>query len=158
MKKILFVCSGNIFRSLTAELSLKKACHELQLPFQFHSAGTVGRAELKIFPDTAAHLTRLGFDISHHISRKLTPPLLEESDFIIAMGQDHQDFVQKNFGLIAPLFLEVATGEKKAIPDHWEVIPDHETNHEATRRYIEETIDLIHQHSHLLAKRLPLYI
>jgi hypothetical protein len=70
MKRVLFVCTGNIFRSLTAERGLR---HALQDRADIHvsSAGTVDFPHV-VRPNVRDYLLAKGFDVSRHQRRTLT--------------------------------------------------------------------------------------
>jgi low molecular weight phosphotyrosine protein phosphatase len=62
MRRVLFVCTGNIFRSLTAEHGLR---HALKARADIHvsSAGTVDFPHV-VRPNVRDHLLAKGFDVS----------------------------------------------------------------------------------------------
>jgi alcohol dehydrogenase class IV len=70
MKHVLFVCTGNIFRSLTAEHGLR---HALQDRADIHvsSAGTVDFPHV-VRPNVRDYLLAKGFGVSRHQRRTLT--------------------------------------------------------------------------------------
>src|SRR5262249_3502881 len=96
MPSILFVCTGNIFRSMTAEYALKAAL-EPQSPLQVSSAGTQAIPQ-EMHPDVCAYLVRRGIDPSSHQQRKVSAELLRDTDLAIAMSLDHQVFLFESFG------------------------------------------------------------
>ena len=68
--RILFVCTGNIFRSLTADVALQKALAGIS-GFHVSSAGTDDYPHI-VRPYTAGYLRSKGFDVSSHQRRTLT--------------------------------------------------------------------------------------
>jgi protein-tyrosine phosphatase len=108
MKRVLFVCTGNIFRSLTAERALR---HALQDRADIHvsSAGTADFPHV-VAPNVREYLLAKGFDVSRHQRRTLTEAILRESHLVIAMSVNHCADLRSRFGRAAPLFLE-ACGE-----------------------------------------------
>ncbi len=138
---ILFVCSGNIFRSMTAELALK-ARLETGIPGSVESAG-LEQAPHGVIDFVAAHLSRRGLDVSGHRPRTLTEPILAGATLAVAMGFDHRDQIRARFGRRVPLFSEVAYGLERPLPDVWEVVPNWQTNLAAARGYAEELMDYI---------------
>jgi protein-tyrosine phosphatase len=105
MPSILFVCTGNIFRSLTAEYALK-ARLGAGSPIRASSAGAVALPQ-DMHPDVRAYLMQRGMDPSQHRQRKVSAELLQASDLVIAMSTDHQTFLFDAFQYHAPLFNEV---------------------------------------------------
>jgi protein-tyrosine phosphatase len=142
LQKILFICTGNIFRSLSAECALRLAAGNNE-GVVVSSAGTA--AEAKPIPVLVQNeLGRRGADFSAHLPRKLTAELLHEATLPIAIGTDHQEFVKENFGLSIPLLNQVAKGDSSSIPDLWEVYPDwREQPPEVIEAYTRSTINHI---------------
>lgn len=90
MKRVLFVCLGNICRSPTAEGVFQHAVDEAGLRGQIHvdSCG-VGDWHVGKAPDERAQLAakRRGVDISHLRGRQLSANDFLEFDYVLAM--DH---------------------------------------------------------------------
>ncbi|MDX2252591.1 MAG: hypothetical protein NW202_09900 [Nitrospira sp.] len=153
---ILFVCTGNVFRSMVAE-------HAMRAQLGSESSLLVGSAGIEAKPQTIhpVILTRLmqkGGDPSSHLQRLLTQEMVERTNLIIAMGRNHRDFIQRNFGRTVPLFNEVSFGTDLPILDLHEAMPDWEQNLRGARDYIESVIDHIWNAVPLLLARLPHYL
>ena len=92
MVKVLFVCTGNICRSPTAEGVFDKLVKEAGLADDVHveSAGTtayhVGEP-----PDrrSQAAARQRGIDLSQQRARQVNEADLQTFDYILAMGEDH---------------------------------------------------------------------
>jgi protein-tyrosine phosphatase len=108
MPSILFVCTGNSFRSLTAEYALKAVLHP-RSPIRVSSAGTVALPQ-NMHPDMRAYLVQRGVDPSPHQQRRVSAELLHTTDLVIAMSTDHQAFLVDTFQYRAPLFNDVCHG------------------------------------------------
>lgn len=141
MPSILFVCTGNIFRSMTAEYALK-ARLESQSPIRVSSAGTVAIPQ-EMHPDVRAYLVQRGMDPSPHQQRKVSAEILHASDLVIAMSTDHQSFLFDTFQCRAALFNEVCQGRSEPLLDVWEAIPTWETDLEAARHYAFHVMEYI---------------
>lgn len=139
-KSILFVCTGNIFRSLSAELSFKKYLADNGIDgWDVSSAGTIATTE-PVDPKTIETLEELGLDASEHRQKKLTRGMLETYDVIVGMAEDHLEFMRSTFNYnTAFLFNELAIGEKTSVRDIDEV-PDHKTNRPEVEKKIERTV------------------
>ena len=124
--KILFVCSGNVFRSMSAEYCLKKYCelHKIN-DISVESAGTHGDHKQDIRPEVIDEFKKLDIDITNHNSRKLTKKMLDNSDLIVSMGLNHRLFIKENFGYHSVLFEEVCLGNKEPILDNNESLKDY---------------------------------
>lgn len=152
MDRILFVCTGNIFRSLTAEYALRRALGA-------SSGIRVGSAGTEDFPHVLKdivrdYLARHGFDVSAHRRRTLTSAICDESTLIVAMSDDHQRFIAERFSRRVPLFTEVCGLGAEPLPDVDDVVPDFETNLAAAIAHVHWTIDRIVELTPSLATRL----
>jgi protein-tyrosine phosphatase len=152
MRRVLFVCTGNIFRSLTAECGLR---HALQDRCDIHvsSAGTVDFPHV-VRPNVRDYLLSKGFDVSRHQWRTLTEAILKQSHLVIAMSTDHRACIRDRFGHSAPLFLEACGELGGSLPDIEEVVLDYPTNQAAVDAHVRATIDRILSLAPRLAARL----
>jgi protein-tyrosine phosphatase len=97
MKKVLFVCTGNICRSPTAEGVLRHLSRQLGMEVHVESAGThdyhVGQP-----PDRRAqhHAQGRGYDLSAQRARQLRKRDFEEFDLIVAMDRGHLEILQQH--------------------------------------------------------------
>ena len=125
MQGVLFVCTGNICRSPTADGVMRRLVREagLEQAVRVDSAGThdyhVGEA-----PDARAqeHARRRGYDLSALRARQVAREDFEDFELILAMDRGHLEILRR----IAPpehrhklrLFMEFA-GERQAdeVPD-----------------------------------------
>lgn len=90
---VLFVCTGNICRSPTAErLSVAYGVQRRIPEFQASSAGV--RAVVgPIHPQAAQVLEGLGGDSTNFAARQLTPKIASAADLILTMTRAHRDSV-----------------------------------------------------------------
>lgn len=152
MKRVLFVCTGNIFRSLTAEHALRAALNG-RADIDVSSAGTVDYPHV-VRPNVREYLRMKGFDVSAHRRRTLTEPILAQSQLVIAMSTDHHAYLRERFGRPALLFLEACGETAAALPDIEEVVLDYQTNAAAVDAHVRATIDRILALTPRLAARL----
>ncbi len=122
MKRVLFVCLGNICRSPAAEGVFRKRAAEAGLPVYVDSAGTgawhVGKA-----PDTRMQQAarRRDVDISQLSARQVEFSDFYEFDYLVAMDLDNFN----NLLALAPgncesdirLFLDFGNTEEREVPD-----------------------------------------
>jgi protein-tyrosine phosphatase len=149
---VLFVCTGNIFRSLTAEYALRRELGA-QSALVVASAGTDDYPHV-VRDNVRNYLLAKGLDIRAHRRRTLTAEILEGSELVIAMSTDHQRFIHERFGLRAPVFLEACGGACEALPDIEDVVLDYRTNAAAVDAHVRKTIDLIIEQTPRLVRRL----
>lgn len=90
MKKILFVCMGNICRSPMAEGVVREVFKSHGIKAELDSAGTIAFHSGKS-PDSRAkaELRRHNIDISNLKARQIKPKDLEYYDHIFAMDHDN---------------------------------------------------------------------
>lgn len=98
MKKILFVCTGNICRSAMAEGYLKKRINELgkKLEYDICSCG-IKAIDGESATKYATEVMKLyEVDISEHKAQNISQYDLKTIDYIIVMAQEHKDYVIDN--------------------------------------------------------------
>ena len=94
--KVLFVCTGNICRSPTAEGVLRRLAEKEHLKIHVESRGThdyhVGEP-----PDERAqdHAKRRGYDLSAQRAKQLSKRDFEEFDLVLAMDRGHLRILQR---------------------------------------------------------------
>jgi protein-tyrosine phosphatase len=156
MSSILFVCTGNIFRSMTAEYALKASLAPGS-QLLVSSAGTVAMPQ-EMHPDIRAYILRRGIDPAHHRQRRVSAELLDAADLVIAMSTDHQSFLYDTFRYRAPLFNDVCYGRSEPLLDIWEAIPTWETDPSAARLYMFQVMDYIWASMPELLQNLGTYL
>jgi protein-tyrosine phosphatase len=155
MKSVLFVCTGNVFRSVTAEYALRTRMGP-DVRLLVGSAGIEARPQ-PLHPMIVEYLRAKGADPSAHVQRKLTRELLEGADLAVAMGFDHRDFIRQHFGLEVPLFNQVCFEKEEPVLDVHEAIPDWQSNMVEARAYVQSVVDHIWEAAPVLLARLPSY-
>nr|WP_308213608.1 low molecular weight phosphatase family protein [Mycolicibacterium aurum] len=91
---MLFVCTGNICRSPTAERLAAAYAAEMGLAdFRSSSAGTRAVIDHPMHADAAIVLEQLGGDSSGFAARQLTPKVASDADLILTMTAAHRDRV-----------------------------------------------------------------
>ena len=88
MKKILFVCHGNICRSPMAEFVMKDLVQKAGLTDQFHIASAAtSREEIgnPIYPPARRKLAEHGISCAGHAARQLTRQDYADYDFLVGM-------------------------------------------------------------------------
>ena len=93
---VLFICTGNICRSPTAEGVLRHLASERSLELRIESAG-VGDWHIGDPPDERAlrHARSRGYDLSAQRARKVRAQDFEDFDMILAMDRGHLRALQR---------------------------------------------------------------
>ena len=92
MKKILFVCHGNICRSPMAEFVMKDLVKKVGLASQFHiESAATSREEIDnpVYPPARRKLAEHGISCDGHAARQLTNADYEKYDLLIGMDRDN---------------------------------------------------------------------
>jgi len=94
---ILFVCTGNLCRSVIAERLARRGLHARLGPdarrFRVASAGIAALDGCPVHPYTEEALRRLGADADGVASHALTAADVDAADLILAAGREHRDAV-----------------------------------------------------------------
>src|SRR5262245_9115340 len=125
MKKVLFICTGNICRSPTAEGIFIKMVKEAGLEDNIHidSAGTHGyHVGARPDPRSIFHAAKRGYDLSSLTGRQLSMQDFDEFDYLLVMDEMNHRHVKsicpsRNQGKVE-LFLNYSD------QFHGQVVPD----------------------------------
>lgn len=98
LRTILFVCTGNTCRSPIAEALFKMTLaarlgagvEELEgMGFQIYSAGVAAFGGGRASAEAVQAMRERGFDLSRHVSKKVTKEMAEGADLVVVMSQHH---------------------------------------------------------------------
>lgn len=125
MKKILFVCHGNICRSPMAELIMKQLVKEAGRTTEFEIASAATSAEESgnpVYPPAKRILAEHGIGCADKTARQITHADYQYYDYIIAMDQNnlrnlHRILGQDKMGKIS--LLMDYTSQPGDVADPW---------------------------------------
>jgi protein-tyrosine-phosphatase len=84
---VVFLCTGNRFRSPLAEAALRSLSESL--PVHVSSLGTIDAGPLPPFPETFEQSRRLGLDLSSHRARSIATEELRRADVVLGFERAH---------------------------------------------------------------------
>lgn len=117
MFKILFICTDNVGRSVTAEYLLRDMLGKAgRNDIEVSSAGTTADSDVSSF--CFAHLDKLeemGIDPSGHERKQVTKELLEGADLTLSMDEFQKDWIKENLGKETRLYNEFYKGENTSV-------------------------------------------
>ena len=125
MKKILFICLGNICRSPMAEYLFRSMAAERGIPVHTASAGTSGWHDGEgMHCGTADVLDGLGIASHDFVSRKLKASDVRDYDYLIVMDDSNLRDVEKLFGRQPEKIFKItdllpANSPYDHVPDPW---------------------------------------
>lgn len=126
MMKILFVCHGNICRSVMAEMVLKQMLRERGIVGVDVDSCATSREEIGngIYPPAKACLERHGIRMENHVARQITSEDIAESDMIFVMDRNNQRNLERMFGSVVAgndkirMLMEI-TDSHREVADPW---------------------------------------
>lgn len=133
---ILYVCTGNVTRSFSAEILSRKQKPE----WEFQSAGIRPDAHWQFIFDA---LEQHGCFARNHIPQKLTKELCKWADVIVCMEDHHLKAVEQ-LGYKGFLFNELAGEGKTPLHDDT-IIPPEQFNMTYLKEFLFDLVDEINE-------------
>jgi protein-tyrosine-phosphatase len=127
-KKILFVCSGNVFRSMSAKYCFEDFLNRKKIKnVVVDSAGisVTSKKSQKIALEVKKLLLEKGIDVSKHISKNVSTVDLKSYDLIVSMGYNHKKYLLEKYGVTSILFNKVCYGVNYPVYDNNEILKDY---------------------------------
>lgn len=117
MFKVLFICTDNVGRSLTAEYLMRDwLVKNNRNDIGVSSAGTNASSDISSFSmDHIGKLMKMGVDASGHKRTQLTREILSGHDLAIVMDKKQQDWARERFNVELPLYNEIYKNEKSSV-------------------------------------------
>ncbi len=101
MKKVLFICHGNICRSPMAKYIFQDMVEKRGCAFEFYidsAATSYEEIGNPVYPPARQELSRHGISCKGHAARKLVKSDFENFDYLIAMEEYNLRNIRREFG------------------------------------------------------------
>lgn len=143
MKKVLFICLGNICRSPMAEYIFRDIAAKRGIAVQSASAGTSGWHDGEFMHcGTSEVLDGLYIDHNDFVSRKVKKSDIHDYDYLIVMDDANLRDVEKLFGRQPEKIFKITdllpNGEYDHVPDPW-----YTGNFNETRRIVQACCEVL---------------
>ena len=146
--RLLFVCSGNLCRSVMAEALTAYLAEQRDIPVEVASAGTLGLIDREPPPPTLAVMQERGIPVDHHRSQGVTAEHLAWADRVLVMTVEHATTLRERFaeqqGLPPIELLGAIGGESAEIADpmgRWRRF--HRKTRDRIERAVERLLDQV---------------
>jgi protein-tyrosine-phosphatase len=97
VREVLFVCTGNSCRSVMAEYLFNKMAADKGLSVRAHSAGVAAPQGSGPSFETLEVLKLDGIDARRHSSRMVHEDMMESSDMVLALTEQHAAHLKRHF-------------------------------------------------------------
>jgi protein-tyrosine phosphatase len=147
VKKILFVCTGNICRSPAAEAIFNALARDRGMESRATSAGVHSLQGRGIAEETAMALEEIGIPYEGHRARQLNRSMVREADLVLVMSEGHAEEVRTLLGElpghvhVLPVYATGVPGSSIADPYGYTI-----SAHRAAVRHILECVERLIDH------------
>ena len=141
---IIFICRGNVFRSVSAEYCLKKYLEKINIKEIGVSSAGIEAIQQPVPRFILNQLSKLEIDASGHKQTKLEKEHLIEADLIVSMGINHKKYILDNFNYTSQLFNEICYGKMTSVLDIHEAVLGWESRIKESQNHMKWTIKYIY--------------
>ncbi|MCE9644881.1 MAG: hypothetical protein K8S20_02695 [Chloroflexi bacterium] len=141
MTSILFVCTGNLYRSpIAAETFRERLVQDGRIGnWQVSSAGTWTTSGRKVPGDAVEIARSFGVNINGHMTRMLDAQMLEDADLVLVMEQGHKESIQVEF----PFAKQKVHLLSQVLEDFAYDIPDPASARSEAREIIRDLVEMV---------------
>lgn len=128
MVKILFVCSGNVFRSMSAKYCLENFLNKKNIrDVIVDSAGISVTSEKsqKIALEVKEYFFKRNIDVSKHIPKNVSEVNLSSFDLVVSMSYNHKKYLKEKYNVSSVLFNKVCYGVNYPVYDNNDILKDY---------------------------------
>lgn len=125
MVKVLFVCSGNVFRSMSAKHCFEKYVKDKNIKNVFVDSAGISFSSLKkdsIRVEVVNQLKYFDIDVKNHKPKNISKVNLKKFDLIVSMGYNHQQFLKDKYNIKSHLFNQICYGVNYPVYDNCEIL------------------------------------
>ena len=124
MSKILFICHGNICRSVMAEMVMKELCRQAKIGNLEIASAAVSTEEIgnDIYPPAKRKLHEKGIPFDFHAARQITRADYDYFDYIICADRSNIRWLTRLIGEDTDGKVSLMmqwTGENRDVADPW---------------------------------------
>jgi len=141
VKRIVFVCSGNICRSPMAAAITNNKLKSRQEPAAIISCGTLNIMHRPAAKEAIQAMAEHDIDIESHRSQGVSVGLLRMADFVVVMAPKHERFILESAPELAPKIVRIWEYAQAPLDEIADPVNQDLPAFRACRDLLEESID-----------------
>jgi len=151
---VLMVCTGNVFRSFITERLLTNYFKSNNFNDIIVSSAGIHANPREVKAIIYDLFRENQIDDSPHTPNKLTKQHLKDFDLIIALANNHKDFILENFGKNVFLYNELLYRNTDSVLDVPDVVKDFESNPKEVSKFIIDSFERFFKETPKLAEKI----
>lgn len=151
---VLMVCTGNVFRSFITERLLTNYFKSNNINDIVVSSAGIHANPREVKAIIYDLFKENQIDDSPHSPNRLTKQHLEDFDLVIALANNHKDFIFENFDKNVFLYNELLYGSTDSVLDVPDVVKDFESNPKGVTEFIIDSFGRFFKEAPKLAEKI----